>query len=70
MERKKLVRLTQRLSCAVDNLRRDTERYKIPNHTRNRGTVKINNCNSRIELNEISISSIGININSNIIRDE
>jgi hypothetical protein len=71
MEKRNIARLTQRLSTAANNLRRDTERYRAPNNMRTGRKYNINNYNPAciVSLEEICREK-EININFNIVRDE
>ena len=72
MEKRNIARLTQRLSTAANNLRRDTERYRAPNNIRtgrNKCNIKNYNPACIVSLEEICREK-EININFNIVRDE
>jgi hypothetical protein len=72
MEKRNIARLTQRLSASVNNLRRETERYRPPNNIRtgrNRCAVNYNDPSCIIRLDEICREN-KIDIKLNIVRDD
>jgi hypothetical protein len=73
MKKRNIARLTQRLTASLNNLKRDTERYRAPNNIRNgRNRCDVNHndtsCIMRLEYENCMENKIDIKLN--IVRDE